>query len=68
VDYAGTRAELTVAAQGEYHKIHSGAEIAIARATTGLGQAVWFGALTGGFEGAIIEFSETWLIIGPSTK
>ena len=55
-----------VTAIGDYRKIHSAAEIVIQRAATGLGQAVWFGALTGGFEGVILEFNENRLMIGPT--
>ena len=66
VDYAETQGDLTVTAIGDYRKIHSAAEIVIQRAATSLGQAVWFGALTGGFEGVILEFNENRLMIGPN--
>ncbi len=66
VDYAEGRAELTVTSLGTYRKIEADGEIAIPRAATGLGQAVWFGALVGGYEGTIVEFSETRLVIGPA--
>ncbi len=65
VEYAETQAELTVTHLGEYRKIRGTREIIIPRAATGMGQAVWFGALVGGIEGAIMEFSETRLVIGP---
>ena len=66
VDYAETQGNLTVTAIGDYRKIHSAAEIVIQRAATGLGEAVWFGAMTGGFEGVILEFNENRLMIGPN--
>ena len=66
VDYAEAHGDLTVTAIGDYRKIHSAAEIVIQRAATGLGEAVWFGALTGGFEGVILEFNENRLMIGPN--
>lgn len=66
IDHAETAAELTVSALGDYRKIEGDGQITIPRAATGMGQAVWFGALVGGFEGAIIEFSETQLVIGPA--
>jgi hypothetical protein len=66
IDCAETQGDLTVTAIGDYRKIHSTAEIVIHRAATGLGRAVWFGALTGGFEGVILEFNEIRLMIGPN--
>ncbi len=63
VDYAERQAGLRVTRLGDYRKIHGEAEIAIPRASTGMGQAVWFSALVGGFEGAILEFSETRLVV-----
>ncbi|MCZ6605256.1 MAG: hypothetical protein O7A03_08945 [Alphaproteobacteria bacterium] len=65
VAYAQSQAGLTISSLGGYRKIEANDEIAIPRAATGMGQAVWFGALVGGFEGAILEFSETRLAIGP---
>lgn len=64
-DFAEGRAELVVTALGNYRKIHAAGEIVISRPATGLGAAVWFGALVGGFEGKILEFNETQLVIGP---
>ena len=62
---AQSQAGLTVTSLGNYQKIHGAREITISRAATGLGSAVWFGVLVGGFAGEILEFSETQLIIGP---
>ena len=47
VDYAEAQGDLTVTDIGDYRKIYSAAEIVIQRAATGLGEAVWFGAVTG---------------------
>ena len=66
VVYAEARDGLTVATLGDYRIIRSDGDIAIPRVETGMGQAVWFGALAGGFEGEIVEFSETRLVIGPA--
>ena len=68
IDYAEAAAELTVSALGDYRKIEAAGAITIPRAATGMGQAVWFGALVGGFEGAIEEFTETRLIITPDRE
>ena len=66
IDYAEAAAELTVLAQGDYRKIECAGTVTIPRAATGMGQAVWFGALVGGFEGGILEFNENRLMIGPN--
>ena len=66
VDYAAGQAGLSVSTLGAYREIRGDREISIPRAATGLGQAVWFGALVGGLQGEILEFSETRLVIGPA--
>jgi hypothetical protein len=66
IDYAEAAADLTVSAMGDYRKIEGAGTLTIPRAATGMGQAVWFGALVGGFEGDIIAFNETQLVIGPA--
>jgi len=43
-------------------------EIAISRDETGLNEAVWFGALVAGFEGEIVEFTESVLRIGKDRR
>jgi len=40
-----------------YAAIAANDEIVIERNASGLGDAVWYGALTGGYEGRIAEFS-----------
>jgi hypothetical protein len=47
-----------------YVLIEAAEKIVVERAKSGLGDAVWFGALTGGFEGRIMEFSADRLVIG----
>ena len=64
-NYARNDADLTVAPIGNYWKIAGASEISIPRNATGLGQAVWFGVMVGGFEGVVLEFSNDRLIIGP---
>jgi hypothetical protein len=55
IDAARARRYATVS-RGGYAVISAPDEIAIERQATGLGEAVWFGALTGGFAGRIAEF------------
>ena len=47
---------------GDYFAI-SGQEIRIARKATGLRKAVWYGALTVGFEGSLRRFDDDELVI-----
>ena len=49
--------------KGDYFTV-SAKEIRIAREPTGLRKAVWYGALTGGFEGALRRFDDDELVIG----
>ncbi len=62
--HAETDDALTVSQSGAYYRIQSDADIVIPRDKTDLGEAVWFGALVAGFEGRLIEFSDTLLHIG----
>lgn len=39
-------------------------ELRISRKATGLRRAVWYGALTGGFEGSLRRFDDDELVIG----
>ena len=55
---------VTTQRAGGYVAASSNGEIAIARAATGLGEAVWFGALVGGFAGRILQFDDMLLRVG----
>ena len=59
---AAARNSLEVRKKGDYFAV-SGKEVRIAREVTGLRKAVWYGALTGGFEGALRRFDDDELII-----
>ena len=48
---------------GGYVAFTTSKEICIRRADTGLIEAVWFGALVGGFEGRVVKFDEQELRI-----
>ena len=56
------RAAATTRKLGDYFAI-SGQEIRIARKATGLRKAVWYGALTGGFDGNLRRFDDDELVI-----
>lgn len=47
-----------------YAAIQAAEKIVVERGQSGLGDALWFGALTGGYEGCIVEFSAVRLVIG----
>jgi hypothetical protein len=53
-----------VARHGPDYFALSGERIRIARKATGLRKAVWYGALTGGFEGTLLRFDDDELVIG----
>jgi len=53
---------IRVSRGGDYFAI-SGEEVLIPRKATGLRRAVWFGALTGGYEGALRRFDDDELVI-----
>ncbi len=57
------QASLRVSKKGDYFVL-AGEEIRIARKATGLRRAVWYGALTGGFEGSLQRFDDDELVIG----
>jgi len=48
---------------GGYVALASSGEIRVLRADTGLIEAVWFGALVGGFEGRVAKFDDKELRI-----
>ena len=54
--------------RGDYDIAEATGEIVLERRATGVGEAVWFGALTGGINGTIVEFSEKTLRIAPATS
>lgn len=48
---------------GNYTRLSSPGELRVRRQETGLGKAVWYGALTGGYEGSIVLFNDDQLTI-----
>ena len=60
---AAAQTSMEVRKEGDYFAL-SGREIRIAREATGLRKAVWYGALTGGFKGALRRFDDDELVIG----
>jgi len=58
----GARASMQVKRAGDYFAV-SGKEIRITRKATGLRKAVWYGALTGGFDGRLERFDDDELVI-----
>ena len=58
---------MSISQRGDYTVAEATGEIVMHRADAGVGQAVWFGALTGGVVGTIVEFSEQTLRIAPVT-
>jgi len=52
-----------VDANASYARIRAAGELAIRRADTGLGKAVWYGALTGGYLGQVARFDDDELRI-----
>jgi len=63
VDFSERASELSVTNHGSYRKIEAADKLTISRVDTGMDPAIWFGALVGGFEGNIEEFSEHTLTI-----
>ena len=61
---AGAGTDHRVERRAGYALIEAAEKVVVERAKSGLGDAVWFGALTGGFEGRIVEFSADRLVIG----
>lgn len=60
---AGGAAGLQVERRGGYAQLAADGVIRLERAATGLGRAVWYGALTGGYLGSIERFDDEALII-----
>jgi hypothetical protein len=58
---------VAIAQRGDYHVASADGDIVLHRRDAGVGQAVWFGALTGGVTGTIVEFTEETLRIAPLT-
>ena len=56
VDAGRRAADVTVEAHGHYLRLSSPRQLRLERAATGLNDAVWFGAPTGGIEGRIVRF------------
>jgi hypothetical protein len=61
---AGAAAGHRIQRRGGYAMIEAAEKVVVERAKSGLGDAVWFGALTGGYEGRVVEFSADRLVIG----
>ena len=61
---AGAAGAHKVSRRGGYAAIEAPERVVVERARSGLGDAVWYGALTGGYEGRIVEFSADRLVIG----
>jgi hypothetical protein len=58
---------ISIEKHADYFVARAPGEIVVQRRTTGVGQAVWFGALTGGIRGRIVTFSEDELRVAPLT-
>jgi hypothetical protein len=54
---------LAVAKRADYYVLSREGEIRISRKATGLRRSIWFGALTGGFEGRLGRFDDDELTI-----
>ena len=61
---AGAASSHRIRHRGGYAAIEAPEKVVVERARSGLGDAVWYGALTGGYEGRIVEFSAVRLVIG----
>jgi hypothetical protein len=61
---AGAAGTHNVRRRGGYAAIEAPDRVVVERSKSGLGDAVWFGALTGGYEGRVVEFSAERLVIG----
>jgi hypothetical protein len=58
---------ITIEKHADYFVARAPGEIVVHRRATGVGQAVWFGALTGGIRGRIVTFSDDELRVAPLT-
>lgn len=56
------------AVRGGYTYIEFDGEVTIERAATGLGEAVWFGCLTGGLDGKIVSFDAARITLAPTNE
>lgn len=63
---AGAASGLAVERRGGYAQLAGAGAIRLDRAATGLGRAVWYGALTGGYLGSIERFDDEALVIRPT--
>lgn len=66
---AGAAGTQKVRRRNGYAAIEAAEQVVVERAKSRLGDAaiadaVWFGALTGGYEGRVVEFSAERLVIG----
>ena len=61
---AGASGTHDVRRRNGYAAIEGADRVVVERAKSGLPDAVWFGALTGGYEGRVVEFSAERLVIG----
>ncbi len=61
---AGAAGTHRVRRRAGYAAIEASDQVVVERAKSGLPDAVWFGALTGGYEGRVVEFSADRLVIG----
>jgi hypothetical protein len=52
---------------GGYFRISAETELRIDREETGLGEAVWFGAPTGGYSGGVLSIDDRTLVIRGET-
>jgi hypothetical protein len=62
-DAAARKKLVTVESGRRYTRISASSELILTRAETGLGKAVWYGALTGGYSGKIVRFDDDELRI-----
>ena len=63
IDLLGRDASLAKDQAAGYVRFSGNGEITGRRAYTGLGEAVWFGALVAGFEGRIVRFTDEELVV-----
>jgi hypothetical protein len=50
---------------GNYYYVEFEGPVEILRSSTGFGEAVWYGCLTGGLEGKVTRFDDTVLALSP---
>ncbi len=54
--------------RGGYIFVQFDGDVEITRAATGLGEAVWFGCMTGGLDGKIIAFDDERIKLAPTNE